>query len=37
MPSHAALLTPLERWKVVSYVTTTLQHPALAEAAGGVP
>jgi mono/diheme cytochrome c family protein len=37
MPSHAALLTSLERWKVVTYVTTMLQHPALANAAGGAP
>jgi mono/diheme cytochrome c family protein len=25
MPPHAALLSPVERWKVVSYVTNTLQ------------
>jgi mono/diheme cytochrome c family protein len=40
MPSYAALLTPDERWKVVAYVTTTLQgHAAGAAPAnnGGTP
>ena len=28
MPSYAALLTPAERWKVVSYVSNKLQRSA---------
>jgi mono/diheme cytochrome c family protein len=36
MPSYAALLSPLERWKVVGYVAS-LQKPAVADTAGGAP
>ena len=35
MPSYAALLSPIERWKIIGYVSTTLQHAAAPDAAGG--